>query len=90
MIDVKKVARLARLNISAEEETLYQEQLQSIIQHFQQLDEVNTDGVEVFISPVENQNSLRKDVVKNELNQEAALDAAPELMGRLFRVPPVV
>ena len=87
---MKKVARLARLDITADEEKLYQEQLQSIVQHFQQLDEVNTDGVEVFVSPVENPGALRKDEVRNELNQEAALNAAPELMGRLFRVPPVV
>lgn len=90
MIDVKKIAKLARLQISADEERLYAEQLMSVVEHFNDLKEVDTDGIEPFISPVENTRSWRKDEVISELDQDAALSAAPELMGKLFRVPPVV
>lgn len=90
MIDVKKVARLARLQITDEEEKLYQEQLLSIVEYFKDLEEVNTDSVDAFISPVKNTKSWRKDKVESSLDKKAAMEAAPELMGQLFRVPPVV
>lgn len=90
MIDVKKIAKLAKLQITAEEEKRYQKQLESVVQHFYSLKEVNTDSVEVFVSPVENSKNWRPDRVENTIDREAAMAEAPELTGELFQVPPVV
>jgi Asp-tRNA(Asn)/Glu-tRNA(Gln) amidotransferase C subunit len=43
-----------------------------------------------LMSPVEEESSLRADVVQNDGVTDLVLDQAPELQGRLFRVPPVV
>ena len=46
IIDVKKVAKLANLKLSEEEEAKYSEQLSKILEYIDKLNEVNTENVE--------------------------------------------
>jgi aspartyl-tRNA(Asn)/glutamyl-tRNA(Gln) amidotransferase subunit C len=90
MIDVKKVAKLARLKISAEDEELYQSQLSAIFKYFEEVSNINTEGIEPLITPSEIEQVWREDKVERGLSSEQALQNAPEKLGHLFRVPPVV
>lgn len=90
MIDVKKVAHLARLTITENEEKTFQEQLSSILKYFEMLSKVNTQGVESLITPTDMELKLREDQVESWRDAEAALANAPERSGNLFKVPPVV
>lgn len=90
MIDVKKVAQLARLQISPAEETMYQSQLSAIFKYFEDVSNINTDGVEPLITPSEIEQVWREDKVVSQISPEQALQNAPEKSGNLFRVPPVV
>lgn len=62
--EVKKVAVLARLNLTDEEIELYRGQLSSILDYVGQLKEVNTDGVEPTSQVTGLTNVTREDVVE--------------------------
>ena len=89
-MDVKKVAELARLKITEKEAELYQKQFSSILDYFSQLECVNTEGVEPLITPTEVPVFWREDKSEKWENVDEALSAAPETLGQLFKVPPVV
>ena len=88
--DVSHVAKLARLSITAEEEKTFSSQLQSILGHFNDIEKINTVGVEPLITPTPMEITLRPDEVEISLNLEDVKSIAPEMQGGLFKVPPVV
>lgn len=90
MIDVKKVASLARLSLSPEEESKYQSQLADVFKHFEEVSQIDTKGVEPLVTPTQLEEFWREDVVGNTIGTEEALQNAPEKSGHLFKVPPVV
>jgi aspartyl-tRNA(Asn)/glutamyl-tRNA(Gln) amidotransferase subunit C len=88
--EVEKVAFLARLSLTAEEKQAYAKQLSSILGYFQQMSEIKTDGVEPLVTPTDVTPHLRTDKTENWPKSADALQQAPERMGNLFKVPPVV
>lgn len=90
MIDVKKVALLARLEITDEEEALYKKQIPSILQYFEKISVLDTSGVEPLVTPTPMVQTLRIDEVAPGLGAEKAMANAPEKSGNLYKVPPVV
>lgn len=90
MIDVKKVAHLARLEISSAEEETYQNQLNDIMKYFEEIAQVETTDVVPLVTPSEIALVFREDKAEVVHSVEDALKNAPERMGNLFKVPPVV
>jgi aspartyl-tRNA(Asn)/glutamyl-tRNA(Gln) amidotransferase subunit C len=90
VIDVKKIAQLARLSITSEEEKMYGEQMSSIFKHFEEISAIDTKDVEPLVTPTDMKLVYRHD--KKEVTQsvEDAMKNAPEKSGNLFKVPPVV
>jgi aspartyl-tRNA(Asn)/glutamyl-tRNA(Gln) amidotransferase subunit C len=93
-MDVRKVAKLAHLEITDEEVAKYTPQLAEIVSYIEQLNELNTDAVEPAIGGLtpegEATETMRDDVVAGSLGQEAALDQAPSAVAGHFRVPKVL
>lgn len=89
-IDVKEVATLARLKLTEEWEPKVEEQLKQVMSYFQQLQAVDTKLVEPMVTPVEIDMMMREDKVIVTPDLEEVLEQAPEKMGRLYKVPPVV
>lgn len=89
-MDVKKIAHLARLTITPEEEKTFQLQLTSILNYFKDLEKVNTDNIEPLVTPTDIAFRGREDQVEVWKGSEVALANAPEKSGHLFKVPPVV
>jgi len=87
---VRHVAKLARLNLSADEVRLFAVQLGEILAYFQQLETVNTDGVEPLAHPLPMTNVLRDDEPSAPLTSAQALANAPQRAGLFFKVPPVL
>jgi aspartyl-tRNA(Asn)/glutamyl-tRNA(Gln) amidotransferase subunit C len=87
---VLKVARLARLNLSEAEAAEYQKHFDKILTYFQKITEANTAGVEPLITPTEIEAFWREDVVRQDVTAEEILKNAPDSLGNLFKVPPVV
>ena len=89
-IDVEYVARLARLNLDAQEAALFQKQLTQVLEYIHSLQAVDINGVEPMAHAVAVENVFRDDVPRDGLNREAALANAPENDGEQFLVPLIV
>ena len=93
-MDVKKVARLAHLEITDEEVDLYTPQMADIVKYIEQLNELDTESVEPAIGGLtaegESTETERADVVLPSLGQREALDQAPAAVAGHFQVPKVL
>ena len=89
-LDVAYVARLARLDLSAEETALFQTQLARVLEHAARLSEVNVEGIEPAAHAFPIFDVLREDVPRPGFTQEEALRNAPLAANDLFIVTKVV
>ncbi|MFC7062522.1 Asp-tRNA(Asn)/Glu-tRNA(Gln) amidotransferase subunit GatC [Halobacillus seohaensis] len=88
--EVKHVANLARLSIKEEEANLFTKQLDDIITYAEQLNELDTEGVEPTTHVLDLQNVMRKDEPKKWIEKEDALKNAPDQQDGQFKVPSVL
>lgn len=88
--DVKKVARLARIETSDEQAETLVPQLNNIIGWIEQLAEVDTDNVEPLANVANIELPLRKDEITDGGCREKVLANAPEETQNFFVVPKVV
>ena len=88
--DVEHVAHLARLGLSEAEVTLFEGQLNHILEQYATLAELDTDAIPPTAQVIELENIMRDDVVRPGLDVEAALANAPEREGHHFLVPAVL
>ena len=89
-IDVKYVAHLARLALSAEEEQQIGAQLGNILGYIEKLKEVDVTGVEPTAHAFPLVNVTRPDEVCPSISNEDALRNAPAQANGLFIVPKIV
>ncbi len=96
--EVRRVAELANLELTAEEEPRVQRDLSSILGYIAELNELKTEdlpamaqvgevvGGEVFVHG----ETLRIDAVQPSVDRTAVMAVAPETDGRFFKVPKVI
>jgi aspartyl-tRNA(Asn)/glutamyl-tRNA(Gln) amidotransferase subunit C len=84
------VAHLARLELTAGERQTMARQLTSILDYIQQLQQVDTDGVEPLAHPLPVSNVFREDALQPSLPVAAALANAPDRHGDFYGVPAVL
>ena len=87
---VKKVAHLARLEITPEEEEQFTTQLSSILEYFEQLSELDTENVPPTTRAIEISNVTRTDELKSFPEREEFMNQAPEPEGEYFKVPQIL
>lgn len=93
MIDreqVRKVAHLARLALTTEEEEKFTTQLNDILGYFEQLSELDVSDVQPTTRAIEVSNVLRSDALKPYPDREAILERAPDRDGDFFKVPKII
>ena len=88
--DVRKVAKLARLNLPDDKIATYTGQLESILGYVSQLEQVDTTGVPETTRAVEVTNVTRQDGVDPTPVREEILNQAPQREGDFFRVPKIL
>ena len=91
--DVRYVAELAHLELTAEEVKKFLPQLDSILQYMQKLNELDTSQVEPMAQvtyPAAANPSLRADQPHKTFDQDEALANAPDSSAGCFRVPRVI
>ena len=86
--EVLKVARLARLELTEEEVTRFQEQLSAILEAVSKVSELDLSDVPPTAHPLEIQNAWAEDEVQPSLAHDEVFSNAPDRDGDLFRVPP--
>ncbi len=87
---VRWVAHLARLEFTPEELDLFTDQLSKIVDYVNQLQQINTDGVEPLSHALPIHNVFRPDEVKPSLSKDEALANAPDRKGDFYGVPAVL
>ena len=89
-IDVKYVAQLARLELSEEEQALFQPQLEGIVKYVEKISAVDVDGIEPMMHGQALVNAFREDRVRPSLDKETALANAPKRVNDEFLLPKIV
>ena len=89
-IDVAHVARLARLNLTADETRLFQQQLARVLEYAEKLREPDTSRVDDDIDRETIFDILREDEPRDWFTAKEALSNAPRQANDLFIVPKVV
>lgn len=89
-IDVAYVAELARLDLTADEKSTFQQQLETIVRYVEKIGELNIDGIEPTLHGQPLVNVFREDAVVPSLDRERALRNAPERNGFEFKLPKIV
>lgn len=87
---LKKVAGIARLKLSEDETKKFTKQLQSVLDAFKALNEVDTEKVEPAFHPFEIKNVFREDTVEPSLTTEEALSNTKHKEGKHFKGPRIV
>jgi aspartyl-tRNA(Asn)/glutamyl-tRNA(Gln) amidotransferase subunit C len=88
--DVEKVSLLGRLLLSEAELDTMTTQLGRVVGYVEQLNEVQTDGVQPMAHALDMHDVFRDDVLRESLPREAALSNAPKRDGECYRVPAVL
>ena len=88
--DVRKVAKLARLDLPEEKIATYTGQLESILEYVGQLESIDTEGVPETTRAVEVTNVTREDGVTPTPVREDILNQSPQREGDFFRVPKIL
>lgn len=93
MIDreqVQKVAHLARLELTPEEEEQFTTQLSGILEYVEQLNELDTTDVPPTTRAIDVENVTRPDEVHPYTDYEALLQQAPNCEDEFFQVPQII
>lgn len=88
--DILKIASLARLELSPEEQQSLARDLAQIVSYIDQIKSVDTEGIIPQSQFIKAENVFREDAVKPSLPREKALGNAPDRDEEYFKVPKVL
>ena len=88
--DIKKIALLARLKLTEEEQIRLGRQFEGILQHIDQLNKLDTENVEPTSHVLPLQNVFREDEVKNVFEDGPYLTLAPKQDKDHYEVPQII
>lgn len=86
---IRKIASLARVKLSEEEEIRHAETISAVLDYMSLLNEVDTTGIEPTAQVTGLTNIFRDDVVIKSSNREALLRSMPEVVEDKLKVPGV-
>jgi len=89
-MDIEKVAKLARLELSEEEKVILGNQLEQILTYMEQLNRLDTTGVEPTYHAIPIHNALREDETRPSFTQEEVLSISPDHENGHFKVPRII
>lgn len=89
-IDIEKVAKLARLELSEDEKETFGNQLEQILTYMEQLNRLDTTGVEPTSHAIPIHNVFREDETRPSFSQEEVLSIGPDEEGGYFKVPRII
>ncbi|HIU85764.1 TPA: Asp-tRNA(Asn)/Glu-tRNA(Gln) amidotransferase subunit GatC [Candidatus Spyradomonas excrementavium] len=87
--EVEHVAKLARLELTEEEKVKFSKQLGDVLEYAQQMNEIDTEGVEPMSHAIPIVNVMREDEVVHEFSREELMANAPLKEDGFFRVPKI-
>jgi aspartyl-tRNA(Asn)/glutamyl-tRNA(Gln) amidotransferase subunit C len=88
--EIRKIAHLARLDLSQQEAIALAPQFQQVLTFVEQLNQLDTSGVEPMTTALDVINRWGDDCIQGSLSRQDALVNAPASDGECFLVPPVL
>jgi len=88
--EVDKIVKLANLNLPKDEKEAFIGQLNSILLHMDELNGLDTTGIEPTLHAISINNAFRDDIVTTSFDRESSLKNAPDKDGGYFRVPKII
>jgi aspartyl-tRNA(Asn)/glutamyl-tRNA(Gln) amidotransferase subunit C len=88
--DVERTALLARLSLDEEETRAMVRDLDRILEHADQLQQLDTSGIEPTAHAISLETPMREDVHEPGMDPDLALQNAPQREGSAFVVPKVL
>ena len=88
--DVRHIAMLARLELTAEEEAAFTEQLDHILTYFEKLQQLDTERIEPTAHIGETATRFREDEVRNTPAVNELMANAPLRDAQFFKVPKII
>jgi len=88
--DVAHVARLARLELSADELELFTSQLAAVLEHAADVEALDVADVPPTMHPYPLRNVMRTDDVRPGVDRDEVLAQAPAAEDARFKVPPIL
>ncbi len=89
-MDIEKVARLARLELSDQEKGTLGNQLEQILAYMEQLNRLDTQGIEPTSHAIPVYNAFRQDETRPSFSKEEVLGIGPEQEDGHFKVPRII
>lgn len=87
---VAAISELARLALTEEEITLYQEQLSAVLEYAERLQSLDTDAIPPTATVLPVRNVMRADEACPSMARESILATAPQTEDGCFRVQAVL
>jgi aspartyl-tRNA(Asn)/glutamyl-tRNA(Gln) amidotransferase subunit C len=87
---VRKVAKLSRLELTEAEIEEFTGQLSAILGYVEKMNELDTENVKPLAHCLPVHNVFRQDAVKPSIGTEKALANAPQRDGQFFKVPKIL
>ena len=87
---VRKTAKLARLELTDAEVEEFTGQLSAILEYMEKMNELDTTDTEPLAHCLGISNVFRRDVVKDSLGADRTLNNAPQRDGGFFKVPKIM
>ena len=88
--EVRKVAKLSRLDLTDKEVEEFTGQLSAILEYVAKMNELDTERVEPLAHCLPISNVFREDSIKQSLGTEKTLANAPQRDGEFFKVPKIL
>lgn len=88
--EVRRIAALARLRFSEDEEAQLATEMSTILDYVRKLDALDTSAVPPMTHVLDLYNVYRADEVETRISRDEALTAAPDADAAFFRVPKVI
>ncbi len=88
--DVERIAHLARLELTSEEVTAYQQQLSAVLDYAARLNTLDLNGIEPSAHAVAQTNIMRDDVIEPSLPLDEVLFNAAETADDQFLIQAVL
>ena len=89
-MDLSRAVKLARIELTPEEQQRLAPQLVEVLQYVEKLNELDVSDVEPTAHATPLSNVMREDEPRESLSQEVALRNAPKTANGLFVVPKIV
>jgi aspartyl-tRNA(Asn)/glutamyl-tRNA(Gln) amidotransferase subunit C len=87
--DLEHLAKLARIELDPKEEEKLLKDLGNILDHFKELQELDTKNVAPMTGGTDLKNVFRDDTESENTNRGAGVEAFPEAKDGYLKIPPV-